>query len=91
MKPSILEATRIQARAAIPIVRALEAEIGKERAHAIVGKAIAGSYVEWRDKLGFEADTHPGDAERDGREDLVALLCPTVENPTVETPTGGNE
>lgn len=65
MKPSIIDATRIQARAVIPIVKALEAEIGKERAHAIVGKAIAGTYVEWRNKIGFEADIHPGDAERE--------------------------
>jgi hypothetical protein len=62
-KNPILEATRIQARAVIPIVKALEAEIGKERAHAIVGRAIAQSYVAWRDKLGFVPNTHPrGDA-----------------------------
>lgn len=64
MKNPILEATRIQARAVIPIVKALEKEIGKERAHAIVGKAIADNYVAYREKLGFEEDAHPrGDGE----------------------------
>lgn len=80
MKPSILDATRIQARAVIPIVKALEAEIGKARAHAVVGKAIAGAYVDWRDKLGFEADTHPGDAEREGREPDFPVEKEVVEN-----------
>ncbi len=62
-KPSILEATRIQARAVIPIVKALEAELGKARAHAIVGKAIADNYVSWREKRGFEEDAHPKSAD----------------------------
>lgn len=56
----MLEATIIQARAVIPIVKALETELGKERAHALVGKAIADNYVAWRDKRGFTPDTHPG-------------------------------
>jgi hypothetical protein len=59
-KNPVLEATKIQARAVIPIVKALEAELGKERAHAIVGRAIADNYVTWRDRRGFEPDTHPG-------------------------------
>ena len=31
----ILEATKIQAKAVIPIVKALEKELGKERAHQL--------------------------------------------------------
>ena len=62
MATSILEATKIQARALIPIVKALEQEIGKKRAHEIVGKAIAENYVAWREKRGFELDSHPGEA-----------------------------
>ena len=58
-KDPILEATKIQARAVIPIVKAMEEELGKERAHAIVGKAIAENYVSWRDKRGFTPDSHP--------------------------------
>jgi hypothetical protein len=58
-KNPVLEATKIQARAVIPIVKALEAELGKERAHAIVGRAIAENYVAWRDSRGFEPDSHP--------------------------------
>lgn len=65
-KDPILEATKIQARAVIPIVKALEQELGKERAHAIVGKAIAENYVKWRDKRGFEPDTHPGADDDNG-------------------------
>lgn len=55
----ILEATKIQARAVIPIVKALEKELGKVRAHEIVGKAIAESYVQYREKRGFDLDSHP--------------------------------
>lgn len=62
----ILEATKIQARAVIPIVKELEVEIGKDRAHAIVGAAIAKNYVKWRDKRGFDVDTHPGDDASNG-------------------------
>lgn len=80
MKPSILDATRIQARAVIPIVKALEAEIGKARAHAIVGKAIADNYVTWREKLGFEADTHPADEDADGRAPAFPVTKEVVEN-----------
>jgi hypothetical protein len=59
MKDPILEATKIQAKAVIPIVKALEQELGKERAHGIIGRAIAGNYLAWRDKRGFVADSHP--------------------------------
>ncbi len=61
MATSILEATKIQARIVIPIVKALEKELGKERAHEIVGEAIAESYVAYREKLGFEPNAHPRD------------------------------
>ncbi len=73
----ILDAVKVQSRVVIPIVKALEQEIGKERAHAIVGKAIADSYVAYRTRRGFEPNSHPredGDApafpvERDVVED----------------------
>jgi len=65
-KDPILEATKIQAKAVIPIVKAMEEELGKERAHAIVGKAIAGNYVQWRDKRGFEPDSHPNSDDDNG-------------------------
>ena len=61
----ILDAIKTQAKVVIPIVKALEAELGKERAHDIVGKAIAGAYVEYRERRGFEQDVHPG-VEVDG-------------------------
>ena len=51
----ILEATKIQAQ----IVNALEQELGKAWAHEIVGKAIAEVYVQYREKRGFERDSHP--------------------------------
>ncbi len=38
-----LQAVKIQARAVMPIVKALEAELGKENAHEPVGNAIAQS------------------------------------------------
>jgi hypothetical protein len=59
MPTSILDATKIQARIVIPIVKALERELGKERAHQIVGEAIAASYVDYRERLGYELNEHP--------------------------------
>jgi len=67
MPTSLLDATKIQARIVIPIVKALEKELGKERAHHIVGEAIAQSYVAYRDKLGIEEDRHP---REEGQESL---------------------
>ena len=46
-KTSVLEAVKIQARAIVPVVKALEAELGKARAHEIVGNAIAESWGEF--------------------------------------------
>lgn len=63
-----MEATKIQARAVIPIAKALEKELGKERAHRIVGDAIAQSYVAFRKRKGFERDGHPGDDDSGGLE-----------------------
>jgi hypothetical protein len=42
-KATMIDAVKIQARVVIPIVKALELELGRERAHEIVGEAIAGS------------------------------------------------
>lgn len=66
---SILDATKIQARIVIPIVKALEKELGKKRAHHIVGKAIAQTYVDYREKLGFEENRHPRDECQEGSKD----------------------
>ena len=59
MSNSVLNAIKIQSRVVIPIVHELEKEIGKERANAIVGKAIARAYVDYRKMKGFEANSHP--------------------------------
>ena len=59
MPNSILYAIKMQSKMVIPIVRELEKEIGKERAHALVGRAIAGAYVDYRKLRGFEANSHP--------------------------------
>ena len=55
----ILEAVKTQSKIVIPIVKELENELGKERAHAIVGRAIARNYVEFRRAQGFEKNSHP--------------------------------
>lgn len=78
MKNRILEATKIQARAVIPIVKAMERELGKERAHAIVGEAIAQNYVTWRDKRGFVPNTHP--ASDDDNAPAFPVQNEVVEN-----------
>ena len=77
-KNRILEATKIQARAVIPIVKALEQEIGTERAHRIVGEAIANNYVAWRDKRGFALDSHPG--EEDNADPAFPVEHEVLEN-----------
>ena len=58
-RPSMLEAVKIQARVLIPVVKALEAELGKAQAHALVGKAIAESYAEFIASRTPERDSHP--------------------------------
>ena len=62
---SILDAIKVQANVVIPITKALERELGKVRAHAIIGGAIADAYVAYRERRGFELDTHPS-VEVDG-------------------------
>jgi predicted hydrocarbon binding protein len=59
MSNSILNAVKIQSRVVIPIIRELEKEIGKERAHALIGRAIANAYVDYRELKGFEENSHP--------------------------------
>ena len=62
MSISMLDAVKIQARAIVPVVKALEAEIGKEKAHAIVGGAIAESWAELQATRSRTRNEHPGDA-----------------------------
>mgnify|MGYP001182436297 FL=1 len=59
MSNSILNAVKIQSRVVIPIIRELEKEIEKERAHAVIGRAIANAYVDYRELKGFEENSHP--------------------------------
>ena len=40
----LIEQIRIQARALVPLIQALEAELGEERAHAVVRKAVGEQY-----------------------------------------------
>ena len=46
-KISSLEAVKIQARAIIPIAKKLEKELGTERAHQLIGDAIADSWADF--------------------------------------------
>ena len=55
----MLDAVKIQARVLIPIVKALEAELGKARAHALVGGAIAESWSSFVAARSPERDSHP--------------------------------
>ena len=60
---SMLEAVKIQGHALIPVVKALEAELGKERAHRIVGDAIAANWAAVVASRTPEVDRHPGEGE----------------------------
>ncbi len=71
MPNSILNAIKTQSKVVIPIVQELEKEISKERAHVRVGRAMAGAYVDYRKRRGFEANSHPR-VEQEG-EDAVPV------------------
>ena len=60
---SKLEAVKIQSRALIPVVKALEAELGKEKAHELVGTAIADAWAETVASRTPERNLRPGQAE----------------------------
>jgi len=62
-KPTALEAVKIQARVVIPILRALEQELGSGRAHSIVGRAIAESYAQWQGKAASARNLHPRETD----------------------------
>jgi hypothetical protein len=59
---SMLEAVKIQSRAIIPVVKALETELGKERAHELVRRAIGDSWAEVVASRTTERNQHPGEA-----------------------------
>jgi hypothetical protein len=46
----VIEQVRIQARALVPLVKALQAELGEERANAIVRKALAEQYRKYGER-----------------------------------------
>jgi len=58
-KISELDAVKIQSRVMIPVIKALEAEFGKEKVYNIVAKAIAESYAEFVSKKIPDRNTHP--------------------------------
>lgn len=80
-RTSMLDAVKIQARAVIPIVKALEREIGKERAHAIVGTAIADDYARWQARRIAARNLHPRESGGAGAfpvESVVVDDTPTT-------------
>lgn len=62
-KISMLDAVKIQARAVIPVVKALERELGVARAHAIVGDALAEAWAETLARRSDQRNTHPADSD----------------------------
>jgi hypothetical protein len=65
--PTPLGAVKIQAHVVIPIVRALEQEIGPQRAHSMVGQVIAGPYAQWQAKTESARQSHPRDVNIQGQ------------------------
>jgi predicted hydrocarbon binding protein len=59
---SMLEAVKIQARVLIPVVKALEVELGREEAHALVGRAIGESWSDFVTSRNPKRNQHPGEA-----------------------------
>jgi hypothetical protein len=79
-RPDVLEAVKIQARAVIPIVKALESELGRDRAHATVGDAIAADYAAWQARRIPLRNLHP-------RESGGAAAFPVESVVREDTPT----
>ena len=56
MDVSVLDQVKIQARVLVPLVKALQAELGVERANALVRDALADTYrsvgAQWREAMG---------------------------------------
>jgi hypothetical protein len=50
MDVPLIELVKIQAQVLVPLVRALQAELGEERANAIVGKALGDLYRKYGEK-----------------------------------------
>jgi hypothetical protein len=46
----LIEQAKIQAQVLVPLVRALQAELGEERANALVRKAIGAAYRKFGEK-----------------------------------------
>ena len=78
----ILDAIKVQSKVVIPIVKALEREIGKART-SVAGDAIA-AYVQYRERRGFEPDQHPS-VEVDGPAFPVERATATTMTTTMQT------
>ena len=72
----MFDAVKIQARAVIPIVKALEREVGKARAHALVGTAIANDYARWQARRIPARNLHP----REGANDVFPVERQVVDD-----------
>ena len=75
---SVLEAIKIQARVLIPVVKALEVELGKERAHQLVRDAIAENYASFVASRSQARNTHPADGS--GASQSFPVESEEVEN-----------
>ena len=50
MSATVIERAKIQAQVLVPLVKALQAELGEERAHAIVRSALGAQYRKFAEK-----------------------------------------
>ena len=57
----LLDGIKIQAHVIIPVVKALERELGKEEAHSFVGNAIAESWADLVASRNPGPHAHPAD------------------------------
>ena len=58
MKIPLIEQIKIQAQVLVPLVKALRAELGKERAHAIVRRALGDLYRTYGENWSRAQDAH---------------------------------
>jgi predicted ArsR family transcriptional regulator len=81
-KLSLLDKTRIQAQVLVPVLRALRAELGREKADAIVKEALRG----WSKNLfAAIADGVDGSPRRKWAAMHSAMAAATEQDVTVET------
>lgn len=72
MKVSVIEEIKIQAQVLVPLIKALQAELGEERAHALVRKALGEVYRKVGERWWRKQGARSVEEKLAGRFELLA-------------------